>query len=335
MSVISATILGCTGPALLPREAAFFRDASPWGFILFARNVETPAQVATLVAALRDAVGRAAPVFIDQEGGRVQRLRAPHWREWSPPLDVVAAAGKAGAARAMELRYRLIAAELRALGIDGNCAPVADIAGAATHPFLRNRCLGTDAAAVIDAARGAARGLLAGGVMPVVKHIPGHGRAQADSHLVLPVVDAPLASLEADDFAVFRALADLPVAMTAHVVYTALDPDLPATLSPRVIGAIRGSMGFDGLLMSDDVSMKALSGELGALTAAAIAAGCDVALHCNGDPAEMAAVVAAAGTLGGAAARRAAAAIACVGAPDDADLDALEAELAALAGGHV
>jgi beta-N-acetylhexosaminidase len=335
MSAVSATILGCAGTELAPREAAFFRDAAPWGFILFARNIETPAQVAALVGALREAVGRAAPVFIDQEGGRVQRLRAPHWREWSPPLDVVAAVGGAAAPRAMELRYRLIAAELRALGIDGNCAPVADIAGPLTHPFLRNRCLGTDARAVADAARGAARGLLAGGVMPVVKHIPGHGRAQADSHLVLPEVDASRAVLEASDFAAFRALADLPAAMTAHVVYPALDPDLPATLSPRVIGAIREEIGFDGLLMSDDVSMKALSGELGALTAAAIAAGCDVALHCNGDPSEMAAVVAAAGTLGGAAARRASAALAFVPAPDDADPAAILAALEELTSAHV
>ncbi|MDR5651719.1 glycoside hydrolase family 3 N-terminal domain-containing protein [Ruixingdingia sedimenti] len=328
----SAAILGCAGPVLGPGEAAFFREAAPWGFILFARNIEDPGQIRRLTAALRDAVGRDAPVFIDQEGGRVQRLRPPHWRDWPAPLDQVLAAG-ADAPRAMELRYRLIAADLRALGIDANCAPTCDIAGPATHPFLHNRCLGLDAAAVAAAARGAARGMLAGGVLPVIKHIPGHGRATADSHLSLPVVTTPLAELEATDFAPFRALADLPMAMTAHVVYTALDPDLPATLSPAGIAAIRGGMGFDGLLMTDDMSMQALSGDLGALTAQALAAGCDVALHCNGDRAEMAAVVAAAGPLHGVAADRAAAALARRHAPEEADLTALARDLAALADG--
>lgn len=330
MTATGATILGCAGTALDAQEAGFFREADPWGFILFARNVESRTQLRRLTGELRDSVGRDAPVFIDQEGGRVQRLRPPLARDWPAPLDQALAAG-ALAPRAMEIRYRLIAADLRACGIDANCAPTCDIAGPATHPFLYNRCLGLDAAAVVAAARGAAAGMLAGGVLPVIKHIPGHGRATADSHLSLPVVDTALDVLRATDFAVFRALADLPMAMTAHVVYSALDPDLCATLSPRAIAEIRDGLRFDGLLMTDDMSMKALSGDLGALTAAAIAAGCDVALHCNGDAAEMAQVVAAAGRLSAAAAGRAEVALAARRMPDAADNAALAAELARIA----
>lgn len=325
-----AAILAPAGPVLTGDEAAFFRDADPWGFILFARNLSDADGIRALADSLRHAVGRVAPVFIDQEGGRVQRLRPPLARDWPPPLDH--ASGAADPVRAMWLRYRLIAAELRALGIDGNCAPCCDIAGPATHPFLLNRCLGTTADQVIPRARAAADGLLAGGVLPVVKHIPGHGRAAADSHDELPVVDAGLADLAASDFAPFAALADLPLAMTAHVVYPALDPDAPATLSAAAVAAIRGRMGFGGLLMTDDMSMQALSGDLGALTARAIAAGCDAALHCNGDLAEMQAVAAAAGRMTPAAAARAAAALAARREPRPADLAALAAECARLGG---
>jgi beta-N-acetylhexosaminidase len=325
-----ATILGCAGPSLARGEAAFFRDADPWGFILFARNVETPAQVARLTADLRAAVGRDAPVFIDQEGGRVARLRPPAWRDWPPPLEQVARTGRRGTARGLWLRYRIIAHELRALGIDGNCAPLADIAGPATHPFLRNRCYGEDPAAVAQRARAVAEACLAGGVLPVVKHIPGHGRATADSHAALPLADAPLAELSAWDFAPFAALSDLPLAMTAHVLYPALDPDRPATLSPAVIGHIRGAIRFGGLLMTDDISMGALSGPPGARAAAAIAAGCDLVLHCNGDRAEMAEVAAAAGRLAPAAAARADRALACRRPPEPIDIARAEAELAGL-----
>jgi len=325
-----AFISGCAGPALTPDEAAFFRDADPWGFILFARNVESPGQLRRLTGDLRAAVGRDAPVLIDQEGGRVARLGPPHWRAWPAPRDEVGAAGPARAARAMYLRYRLIAAELRAAGIDVNCAPVADIATPATHPFLRNRCYGETAGAVAAIARAVADGLADGGVLPVLKHIPGHGRATADSHLALPRVAAPPAELEAGDFAAFRALADLPMAMTAHVVFDALDPDLPATLSPLAIEAIRGTIGFAGLLMTDDISMGALAGPVGARAAAARAAGCDLVLHCNGEPAEMAAVAEAAGALDGAAAARAARALAARRPPDDAAPEALAAERAAI-----
>lgn len=330
----SATILGCEGPVLSSEEAAFFREADPWGFILFARNVETPAQLRRLTADLRASVGRDAPVLVDQEGGRVQRLRAPHWREWLPPLDQVAATGAAGMARALWLRYRLIADELGAVGIDADCAPSADIAGPDTHPFLRNRCLGEDAATVAKAARAAADGLLAGGVLPVVKHVPGHGRAVVDSHLHLPRVSAPLEVLMATDFSAFAALADLPMAMSAHIVFDALDPDRPATASAAVIGAIRDRIGFGGLLLSDDLSMQALSGTIGERAGAAIAAGCDIALHCNGKRAEMEAVAAAAGGLGPAASARAEAALARRSVPDSIDTAHLEAELEALLKGR-
>ncbi len=323
-----ATILGCAGPDLLARERDFFRDADPWGFILFARNVDTPAQLLALTAALRDAVGRDAPVFVDQEGGRVARLRPPHWRDWPPALDMATA----GRARAMYLRARLIADDLRRVGIDGNCAPLADIADAATHPFLRNRCYGSDLFDVVACARATADGLMAGGVLPVVKHMPGHGRAQADSHSDLPVVHVPLADLRAHDFAAFRALSDLPLGMTAHIVFPALDPDAPATLSPAAMAEIRGWIGFDGLVMTDDLSMGALRGSMTGRAAAARAAGCDIVLHCNGDPTEAAAVVQGAGRIDAAGAARAARALACRGAPDVADLAACAAELADLTG---
>lgn len=334
MTAAGATILGCMGTALGREERAFFRAADPWGFILFARNVDTPGRLRRLTGALREAVGREAPVFIDQEGGRVARMGPPAWRAWRPPLDQMERAGQ-GAARAMWLRYRLIAAELRAVGIDGNCAPVADIAGPDTHPFLRNRCYGSDAANVTAAARAVADALLEGGVLPVLKHIPGHGRAVADSHAELPVVDAPRADLLGHDGAPFRALADLPLAMTAHVIYPALDLNQPATLSRACIRAIRDEIGFPGLLMTDDISMGALSGPLGGRAAAALAAGCDVVLHCNGNRAEMDEVVAAAGRLSPPALARAEAALARRHPSASIDTRALEAEFEALLAGPV
>lgn len=324
----AAAILGCAGPRLGADEAAFFRDADPWGFILFTRNVEDPWQVARLVADLRETVARTAPVLIDQEGGKVVRLRPPHWRAWLDPLDQARRAG-AAAPRSFWLRYRLIAAELAALGIDVACAPVADIAGPATHPFLRARCMGQTAAEVAANARAAAEGLLAGGVLPVVKHLPGHGRAKADSHLSLPRVTASAEALAAEDFAPFRALADLPLGMTAHVSYPALGA-APATLSPRIIGLIRGEIGFQGLLMTDDISMQALAGNLAERARAALAAGCDVVLHCNGDLAEMADVVAATGSLSADAETRAQTALARRHGADAIDSGTLAAELEAL-----
>jgi beta-N-acetylhexosaminidase len=323
----TAAIFGCAGLALSADEAAFFRDADPFGFILFARNVEAPDQVRRLTAALREAVGREAPILIDQEGGRVQRLRAPHWREWSPPLDLVAEAGSVALAAAeMRARMRAIAAELRAVGIDANCAPVCDVARADTHPFLRNRCYGSDPATVAALARAAADGLAEGGVLPVMKHLPGHGLSRIDTHLALPTVQADLESLRAVDFAPFRALADLPMAMTAHLVFAALDPDLPATQSPTMIRLIREEIGFRGLLMTDDLNMQALSGSLAERAARSLAAGCDIALHCKGDLGEMLAVAAAAGEMGPAARARAEAALAA--RTPALDLDAALAGLA-------
>ena len=328
MSATAACIFGCEGPALGDAERAFFAETAPWGFILFARNVETPDQLRRLTGDLRDAVGRDAPIFVDQEGGRVQRLRAPYWREWLPPLDTVEAAGSQ-APLAMYLRARLIAAELHAVGIDGNCAPTVDIAGPLTHPFLRNRCYGSDLDTVVAVARAVAKGLLDGGVLPVMKHMPGHGRATIDTHLDLPRVTDAAEDLLRSDFAAFRALADLPLGMTAHIVFSAYD-DQPATCSAPMIRVIRDQIGFGGLLMTDDLSMQALSGTIGERAAASRRAGCDVMLHCNGNLGDMQAVAAASGALAGAALARAEAALAARRTPDTADPKALDAELAQL-----
>ena len=251
-----AAIFGCAGAVLTAEERAFFRDADPFGFIIFARNVETPEQLRRLTTSLRETVGREAPILVDQEGGRVQRLRAPHWREWLPPLDQVERSGPK-AALGMALRSRIMAAELRDVGIDGNCAPCADLASATTHPYLRKRCYGSDPASVASIARAVADAHLAGGVLPVIKHMPGHGRSTADTHNDLPTVREDAATLDATEFAPFHALNDLPMAMTAHVVFSALDPAQPATTSATIIRqVIRGTIGFQGLLMSDDVSMN-------------------------------------------------------------------------------
>lgn len=325
--VTGATILGgIAGHVLTAGEAAFFREADPWGFILFGRNVADPDQLRRLTGDLRAAVGRDAVIMVDQEGGRVQRLRAPHWTSWTAPLTAAAAGPEA-----TRLRYRIIGAELASVGIDGDCAPGLDLLGETTHPFLRDRCFSDDPAAVAAHGRACADGLLAAGVLPVIKHLPGHGRANADTHLNLPRVDAPLEELDRTDFAPFRALADLPIAMTAHIIFTALDPDRPATASPDVIAAIRQRIGFDGLLTTDDITMEALSGTHAERAAAAIAAGCDLAMHCNGDVAAMTPVVEAAGRMTPAAAARADRALGWRRPPAEAvDLAALREELAAL-----
>jgi beta-N-acetylhexosaminidase len=326
-----AVIFGCEGVELGPDERRFLAAADPWGFILFARNVEGPAQLRRLTAELREAVGREAAILIDQEGGRVARLRGPDWREWVPALEECERLPEPGLrARAMHLRYRLIAAELKAVGIDVDCAPVLDLVRPETHPVLRNRCYGAEPVEVAAIGRAVADGLLAGGVLPVMKHMPGQGRAGLDSHLALPRVEAPAAALAAD-FAPFRALADLPMAMTAHVVYAGLDPEAPATQSAPVIRLIREEIGFGGLLMTDDLSMQALEGEIGERAARALAAGCDMVLHCDGDVDEMAAVAEAAPRLEGASRARAEAALA-LRRPGEADASALAAELAAIGG---
>jgi beta-N-acetylhexosaminidase len=326
-----ATIIDAEGLRLNAEEKALFRDTNPFGFILFARNIDTPDQLRALCDDMRMAVGRAAMITIDQEGGRVQRMRAPHWREWQPPLEFVALAGDR-AEQAMYLMYRIIAHELHASGIDSNCAPMVDIAGPGTHAFLRNRCYGGDPERVIAVARAAAQGLLDGGVLPVLKHMPGHGRASMDSHFDLPTVSAPLGDLRGSDFAPFKALRDLPMGMTAHLVYEALD-HRPATLSPKVMRVIREDIGFDNLIMTDDISMKALSGTAPENARAALAAGCDVVLYCNATLAERRAVLEAAGEMGQAAQTRAERALAQRRTPEDIDISALDAQLEALLGG--
>jgi len=313
---VTAAILGCSGPKLMAEERAFFRRVRPWGFILFGRNVADARQVRNLVDALRDAVGRAdAPVLIDQEGGRVQRLGPPNWGRYPPGRAYGGLAGNDPLLRReiTRLGARLMAHDLNALGINVDCAPVLDVPDLAGHEIIGDRAYGETPEEVALLARAAAEGLIAGGVLPVIKHIPGHGRAKADSHLELPVVEASLEDLDARDFAPFRVLSDMPMAMTAHVIYAAVDRKRPATTSKKVVRrVIRGAIGFDGLLMSDDLSMKALSGDFAERAKASRAAGCDVVLHCNGDMVEMKAVVAGAGALKGRAAERAAAALAWV-----------------------
>jgi beta-N-acetylhexosaminidase len=306
--------LGCAGPKLSSAERDFFRDAKPWGFILFKRNIETPDQVRALTRALRDCVGREeAPVLVDQEGGRVQRLGPPHWPAYPPGGAYAPAAADPLERRALvRLGARLIAHDLKTLGIDADCVPVLDVRQPGASDVIGDRAYGDDPDTVAFLGRAAAEGLLAGGVLPVIKHIPGHGRAATDSHLALPVVETKLETLEAVDFRPFRACSDMPMGMTAHVVYTAIDAKRPATQSKKAIGLIRSAIGFGGLLMSDDVSMKALNGSFAERSERAITAGCDVVLHCNGDREEMEGVVEGVGKLKGEAARRAEAALARV-----------------------
>jgi beta-N-acetylhexosaminidase len=328
-----AFITGLAGPALTPQERAFLRDASPWGLILFKRNVETPDQVRRLIAEAREAAGSRLPVLIDQEGGRVQRLGPPHW----PPYPPGAAYGAlydrdpVEGLRAARLGARLIAADLHALGIDVDCLPLGDVPAPDADQVIGDRAYGDTPQKVSAVAAALAEGLMQGGVLPVVKHLPGHGRATADSHRTLPVVTAPRDTLDGTDFAAFRPLKGLPLGMTAHVVFTALDPGAPATASPIMIGqVIRQSIGFAGALMSDDVSMGALSGTIAERACAALRAGCDLVLHCNGAFPEMLAVAAEAPALSGAAGRRTAAALAAQRAADDVDLAAARAEFARL-----
>ena len=310
----AAAIFGCSGPRLTDEERVFFRAVRPWGFILFKRNVDTPDQMRALVDELRACVDRPnAPVLIDQEGGRVQRLGPPHWRRYPPGRAYGDLATNDPLVRReiVRLGARLLAHDLCSLGINVDCVPVLDVPEPGAHDVIGDRAYGDTAQAVAELGRAAAEGLIAGGVLPVIKHIPGHGRAHADSHLALPVVEASLGELDARDFAPFKVLSDMPMAMTAHVVYTAIDPSGPATTSRRAIkDIVRGAIGFHGVLMSDDLSMKALSGGFAERARASLAAGCDVVLHCNGDMAEMKAVVDGTKTLTGRAKARCAAALA-------------------------
>jgi len=293
--VPSAIVLGCAGGNLSPFERDFFVAANPVGFILFRRNCSSPQQVRELVASLRECVGRDdAPVLIDQEGGCVARLRPPHWRLY-PSAGRLASLPDPAAGRAVRFAARLIADDLARLGITVDCLPVVDLLVSGADPVIGDRSYGGDPGRVARLGRAACEGLLEGAVLPVIKHIPGHGRARLDSHHACPLVETPYQELARADFAPFRMLAGMPWAMTAHIVYTAVDPALPATLSRRVVTeVIRDEIGFDGALISDDLSMRALGGSLGERTRRALAAGCDLALHCNGKPAEMEEVAAAA-----------------------------------------
>ena len=291
MSAIpSAAIFGVSGTHLTDAEFRFFSTVDPYGFILFARNCESPEQVARLVSDLKAISGRArVPVLIDQEGGRVARLKPPHWPSFPTAARLADIAKKdiESARQAVYLNARLIAAELAALGITVNCAPLADLPVAGAHDVIGDRAFGHEAGQVIALARAMADGLSYGGIVPILKHIPGHGRPRADSHEELPVVSESLEVLRSTDFVPFKALRDLPMAMTAHVLFTAIDDKNMATVSPKAITLIRDEIGFDGLLMSDDLSMKAMQGDYSQRTRDALAAGCDVVLHCNGKMEEM------------------------------------------------
>jgi beta-N-acetylhexosaminidase len=329
-----AFITGVSGPELSAAEREFIRVERPWGFILFKRNIETPAQVIRLVGELRGAMGQPdAPVLIDQEGGRVQRFGPPHWPVYPPGAvfgvlyDIDPALGLSAA----RLSARLMAADLLELGVTVDCLPLADLPVAGADAVIGNRAYGTEPGKVAAIARAVTQGLEQGGVLPVLKHIPGHGRATADTHFRLPEVDTSKAELERTDFAAFQPLADLPMAMTAHVVFSALDPAQPATTSATIIQqVIRGVIGFQGLLMSDDVSMNALAGSIAERTRAIIAGGCDMVLHCNGDLGEMREVAAETPELSGEALERAGRALASRRAPQAFDRVAARAELDAL-----
>ena len=329
-----AFITGIAGPALTPDERDFMRSERPWGVILFKRNIESKAQASDLVAEVRQILGRSsAPVLIDQEGGRVQRLQPPVWPSYPPGATFgrLFESDSANGLRAARLSARLIAADLAELGIDVDCLPIVDVPIQGSDNVIGDRAYGTNPATVSAVGRAVADGLRDGGVLPILKHIPGHGRALVDSHHLLPVVDAPRAELEAIDFAPFRALADLPMAMTAHVIYSAYDAARPATTSATIVRqVIRGLIGFDGLLMGDDVSMNALDGSIAERSRATIAAGCDVVLACNGKLDEMRAVADNVPELRGDALRRADTALASKRPPQPIDVSAARAELDAL-----
>ncbi len=327
-------IYGCAGLTLDAGERAFFRDVQPWGFILFARNVDSREQIRALAAALRETVGDArAPIFIDQEGGRVARLKPPGWKARPPAarFGEMYAVQHEAALEAVYLNARLIAHDLCEAGINVDCLPVLDVPVEGADAVIGDRAFAFDPAAIIDLGRAQIEGLMEGGVLPIMKHIPGHGRATADSHHALPRVSTPAEELSATDFVTFRSLNTCPMAMTAHVVYEAIDAQRPATTSPKVIrDVIRGEIGFDGLLISDDLSMNALDGPLSVRTKAALFAGCDVVLHCNGKMDEMREVADEVKELEGQALRRADHALSHLSAPDAFDPAAAEARLAEL-----
>ncbi|MBS0471718.1 MAG: beta-N-acetylhexosaminidase [Proteobacteria bacterium] len=331
-------IFGCAGADLEPAEAEFFRRVQPWGFILFARNVVDRDQLRRFTAALRATIDDPlAPILIDQEGGRVARLKPPHWKERpaAARFGALYAENHEAALEAVYLNARLIAHDLHEMGINADCLPVLDVPVAGADAVIGDRAFATDPSAIIDLGRAQMEGLTEGGVLPVMKHVPGHGRANADSHHALPRVPTVAEELSATDFVTFRSLNTCPMAMTAHVVYEAIDPQRPATTSPKVIrDVIRGEIGFDGLLISDDLSMNALDGPLSVRTKAAQFAGCDIVLHCNGKMDEMAEVASEVKPLEGQALRRAEHALSHLVMPAAFDPAAAETRLAALMGAH-
>ncbi|MEM9045574.1 MAG: glycoside hydrolase family 3 N-terminal domain-containing protein [Pseudomonadota bacterium] len=321
-----ALIVGLSGPLLTPDERDFFADLNPWGFILFSRNVSSPEQMRRLTGNLRDTVGRDAPILIDQEGGRVARMKEPHWQEWAPVRDVCdGMSNEIALMRALRLRYRIIALELREVGVDVNCVPLVDVPQLNAHPVIGNRALGVKPMEVAIRAREVASGTLEGGCLPVIKHLPGHGRALHDTHENMTRVTASVEELRRVDFPPFLALRDVALGMTAHVIFDAIDPKACATHSPAVIDIVRGELGFDGLLMTDDISMKALDLPMHLRVRRALHAGCDVILHCNGNSSEMKAIAEEAPELQGAALQRAEHALAQRGRPRDGKIADLRA----------
>ena len=305
---IGAYIFGCLGLELSKEEKSFFSESQPWGFILFSRNIKSRLQLRELTRQLRDTVGRNIPILIDQEGGRVQRMRSPEWKEYLPALEQVKKADNA--LRIMYLRSRLIAYDLQEVGIDVNCAPIADILRADTHPILANRCYSTSIDEVVQISRAVANGLIDGGVLPILKHIPGYGRAVVDGHEELPNVSERFDVLKVTDFLAFKRLADLPISMTAHVKYTDID-SLPATISKKIIKMIRDEIQFKNLLITDDISMRALAGSISERAELSLKAGCDIVLHCNGELNEMVQIAKVCGYLSGSSKRRSEIALNC------------------------
>ena len=320
---IGAYIFGCSGLELSKEEKSFFSEAQPWGFILFSRNITSRLQLRALTRQLRDTVGRNIPILIDQEGGRVQRMRSPEWKEYLPALDQVKRADNA--LRIMYLRSRLIAYDLQEVGIDVNCAPIADILRADTHPILANRCYSTSIDEVVQVSRAVANGLIDGGVLPILKHIPGYGRAVVDGHEELPNVSERFDVLKVTDFLAFKRLADLPISMTAHVKYTDID-SLPTTISKKIIKMIRDEIQFKNLLITDDISMRALAGSISERAELSLKAGCDIVLHCNGELDEMVQIAKVCGYLSGSSKRRSEIALNCRKPSNNVNIEEIKSE---------
>lgn len=328
---ISAVIFGVAGPKLTAAEKVFFRDVNPWGFILFSRNIERPEQVRRLCAELRSVVGRDCLIFIDQEGGRVRRLRPPHWRNYpaaskfaqlpvSPDLQK----------RAAFLGHRLMADDLRQLGITADCAPVLDVPLKGADPIISDRAFASNVADIASFAHAAMAGLMMGGVVPVIKHIPGHGRAKVDSHKALPKIEVSRQTLEKTDFLPFRLLDQAPMAMTAHAVYTHNSRSAVTVSRKSMTELVRAAIGFDGLVMTDDLNMKALNGSLTKRTERSLKAGCDIALQCSGKMADMVKVAKGAIALEGRALSRAKIAERCADHMTPFDRELAEAQFDAL-----